>query len=127
MRSLLVVALAAATHYEKPPCGSDEVEGQIGQGGIACLPACDMSTSCPTDVPSGVTAKPECALQDASSSKMYCGLICHEDSQCGDQSGTYEGGWVGWLERRCIFGLAPAALVCAIVKHRKTVKKICEF
>jgi KDEL-tailed cysteine endopeptidase len=84
MRSLLVVALAAATHYEKPPCGSDEVEGQIGQGGIACLPACDMSTSCPTDVPSGVTAKPECALQDASSSKMYCGLICHEDSQCGE-------------------------------------------
>merc|ERR1719240_1775628 len=35
-------------------------------------------------MPSGVTAKPECALQDASSSKMYCGLICHEDSQCGD-------------------------------------------
>jgi len=84
MRSLTLAALAAASHYEKPPCGSDEVEGQIGQGGVACLPQCDMSTSCPTDMPSGVTAKPECALQDASSSKMYCGLICHEDSQCGD-------------------------------------------
>ena len=43
-----------------------------------------MSTSCPTDVPQGVTAKPQCALQDASSGKMYCGLICHEDSECGD-------------------------------------------
>merc|ERR550514_2494210 len=83
MLSLLFLTLAAA-HYEKPPCGSDEVEGQIGQGGVACLPSCSMSTSCPTDVPSGVTAKPECALQDAASSKMYCGLICHEDSQCGD-------------------------------------------
>jgi C1A family cysteine protease len=84
MRAVALVTLAAATHYEKPPCGSDEVEGQIGQGGTACLPTCSMSSSCPTDVPQGVTAKPECALQDASSGKMYCGLICHEDAACGD-------------------------------------------
>jgi KDEL-tailed cysteine endopeptidase len=84
MLAPLLLTLAAATHYEKPPCGSDEVEGQIGQGGTACLPTCSMSTQCPTDVPQGVTAKPECALQDASSGKMYCGLICHEDSACGD-------------------------------------------
>jgi KDEL-tailed cysteine endopeptidase len=84
MLAFALVTLAAATHYEKPPCGSDEIEGQIGQGGVACLPSCSMATSCPTDVPSGVTAKPECALQDASSGKMYCGLICHDDSVCGD-------------------------------------------
>jgi hypothetical protein len=84
MLAFALAALAAATHYEKPPCGSDEIEGQIGQGGTACLPSCSMSSSCPTDAPQGVTAKPECALQDASSGKMYCGLICHEDSQCGD-------------------------------------------
>jgi len=81
--AILGAAVVAASHYEKPPCGSDEVEGQIGSG-IACLPTCDSSGSCPTDVPSGVTAQPQCALQDASSGKKFCGLICQKDTQCGD-------------------------------------------
>ena len=46
-----------------------------GVKGDACVPQCTGMT-CPTDLPAGVTAKPTCALQDASSGKKYCALIC---------------------------------------------------
>merc|ERR1711881_748956 len=42
--------------------------------------------SYPTDVPAGVTAAPQCALQDSSTQKKYCALICSpssNDAQCG--------------------------------------------
>merc|ERR1712129_445942 len=70
------------THYEKPPCQSDEVEAEVqGTGGELCAPSCD-SQACPTDVPTGTKAKPKCILQDASSGKKYCALSCRRPSQC---------------------------------------------
>lgn len=84
------------THYGDPfqgSCESDEVNITItGVEGSVCSPACTglFKTKCPTDVPSGVTAEPECALQDQSSDK-YCALICspntditeEENAACG--------------------------------------------
>lgn len=64
------------THYEKPPCQSDEVEASVqGSGGEVCAPKCDGAT-CPTDVPAGTRAKPQCILQDSSSGEKYCALEC---------------------------------------------------
>jgi hypothetical protein len=66
----------ASTHYEKPPCKSDEVDAQVqGADGELCAPSCD-SAACPTDVPAGTTAKPKCILQDQQSQKKYCALSC---------------------------------------------------
>ena len=65
------------THYGNPTggCLTDEVAVQIqGLTGDACIPAC-ASGSCPTDVPTGTTASPVCALQDPSGNQ-YCALIC---------------------------------------------------
>ena len=43
-----------------------------------------LFTRCPTDLPTGVTATPQCALQDASTHSKYCALICSPGSndQC---------------------------------------------
>merc|ERR1719478_291409 len=80
------------SHYEDPKggCKSDEVDIQIqGVQGAVCSPACPALwpiMHCPTDIPSGVTAKPQCALQDSSTKKRYCALICSpsgDDAQCG--------------------------------------------
>jgi len=52
------------------------VEAQVqGTGGELCAPSCD-GQACPTDVPAGTRAKPQCILQDASSGKKYCALSC---------------------------------------------------
>jgi len=70
------------THYEDPNdggCQSDEVDIKItGVDGSVCSPKCTgiFKTKCPTDVPAGVTAEPECALQDSSTHDKYCALIC---------------------------------------------------
>merc|ERR1712228_689606 len=65
-----------STHYEKPPCQSDEVAASIqGADGSVCAPHCDTA-ACPTDVPPGTTAKPNCVLQDSSSGSKYCALTC---------------------------------------------------
>merc|ERR1712125_242522 len=65
-----------STHYENPPCQSDEVAVQIqGANGQVCAAHCD-TTDCPTDVPEGTTAKPGCVLQDSSSGSKYCALTC---------------------------------------------------
>ena len=78
------------THYEDPKpngCRADEEAIQIsGVAGDFCTPQC-VGTTCPTDVPPGVTATPTCALQDASGNK-FCALMCTpgsktQDSQCG--------------------------------------------
>jgi C1A family cysteine protease len=72
----------SSSHYEDPNkggCQSDEVDIQItGVSGSVCSPKCTgiFKTKCPTDVPAGVTAEPECALQDASDNSKYCALIC---------------------------------------------------
>merc|ERR1719389_863685 len=58
----------SSPHYEKPPCRSDEQSVQVqGMQGVTCVPECD-GMSCPTDVPAGATATPQCVLQDESSS-----------------------------------------------------------
>ena len=81
------VRMDASSHYEDPNpngCQSGEVKIQIqGVKGDFCSPACAGSV-CPTDVPSGVTAKPTCALQDSSTHKKYCALICNPSSLVGD-------------------------------------------
>ena len=77
-------------HYEDPNtgCGADEKAFTIqGVAGEVCAPSC-TSAACPTDVPAGVTAAPQCALQDQSGNK-YCVLLCTpsvEDDQCGDKA-----------------------------------------
>lgn len=81
-------------HYGDPTngCESDEQAVQVqGVAGDFCSPKC-TNGKCPTDVPAGATAKPQCALQDPSGNK-YCALICSPslpianqmvaDAQCG--------------------------------------------
>jgi len=77
-----------SSHYEDPKdgCQSDEQAIQIqGVKGDFCSPACHRGR-CPTDVPAGVTAEPQCALRDQSGDK-YCALICNpeaKDDECGE-------------------------------------------
>lgn len=86
-----VIGRDANGHYEDPlagPCGSDEVNVTVtGIPGSFCSPKCELGIICPKDVPAGVTAKSECALQDSSSKAKYCALICTpsaaDDTQCG--------------------------------------------
>merc|ERR1711972_482614 len=67
---------SGSTHYEKPPCRSDEVDVSIqGFDGETCTPKC-TTNACPTDVPEGTTATPQCVLQDSSSGDKYCALTC---------------------------------------------------
>jgi len=80
-------ATAGAGPYEDPKpngCASDEVDIQIqGVTGDFCTPACSASDACPAF--SG-SATPQCALQDASTHKTYCALICNpsaNDDACG--------------------------------------------
>merc|ERR1719482_364828 len=72
----------ATSHYEKPPCQSDETEASVqGANGEVCAPKCDASGTCPTDVPPGTKATPKCALQDQSGNK-YCALMCLRSAGC---------------------------------------------
>merc|ERR1719487_2687237 len=47
----------------------------MGLSGDFCSPKCDTSGSCPSDVPSGDSATPTCALQTPFGAK-YCALVC---------------------------------------------------
>jgi len=86
----------SSSHYEDPKggCQSDEIDITIqGVQGAVCSPSCSLFHQCPTDLPSGVTAKPQCALQDAATHKQYCALICQpssnatkNDAQCGENA-----------------------------------------
>lgn len=80
--SAVLVGAAVASHYEKPPCQADEIAGQLSTGTQLCAPKCDASGGCPTDLPAGVTAQPQCALKTTSGDK-YCALVCKEASDCG--------------------------------------------
>ena len=74
-------------HYEAPPCASDEQSVQIqGVSGDFCSPQCDTpGGSCPTDVPAGTTATPQCALVvGGGSAPTYCALICQDGNTCPD-------------------------------------------
>ena len=79
-------------HYEDPytgPCGSDEVNITIQDvPGAFCTTKCSAFKKCPTDVPQGMTAQPQCCLQ-SSDNKKFCGVICDpngDDDQCGDHA-----------------------------------------
>jgi len=87
---------SSSSHYEDPKdgCRTDEIEVSItGVKGDFCTPKCALFKPCPTDVPTGVTARPQCALQDSKSQSKYCALICSPtlpildqkaaDAQCG--------------------------------------------
>jgi len=94
------------SHYEDPKggCQTDEVAIQIqGIDGDFCSPKCSLFRSCPTDVPDGVSAKPQCALKSSSTKfGKYCALICSPslpildkkaaDSQCGENASCKEAG-----------------------------------
>merc|ERR1719498_2110579 len=69
---------ANPTHYGDPKggCESDEQAVQVqGVSGDFCSPKSTSSGSCPTDVPSGDTATPTCALKTTTGAQ-YCALIC---------------------------------------------------
>merc|ERR1712232_840988 len=79
---------ANPTHYGDPKtgCESDEQAVQVqGIKGDFCSPPCSSSGTCPSDVPSGDAAKPQCALKTTTGGK-YCALICSQDSDCGTGS-----------------------------------------
>merc|ERR1712110_689270 len=69
------------THYGNPTggCMDDETEAKIqGLKGDTCVPKCTggvFKKTCPTDVPAGTTATPECVLKDTKDDH-YCVLIC---------------------------------------------------
>jgi len=88
----------ASGHYGDPKdgCESDEQAVQIqGLAGDFCSPKCQLFGKCPTDIPTGITAKPECALKTTTGAK-YCALICSPslpiknqfvaDAQCGQNA-----------------------------------------
>merc|ERR1719408_811361 len=83
VQQLLWLHGVALTHYEKPPCGHDEVQGEVqGETGYICAPRCaDSSYNCAIDLPDGATAQPQCMLQDVDKG-AFCGLLCQVDVQC---------------------------------------------
>jgi len=77
-----VAAPANPTHYEDPKpsgCMADELSVEVeGLAGDFCSPYCSVSKPCPTDLPDGTTANPECVLEtQGSSSPTNCALICN--------------------------------------------------
>mmetsp|Transcript_47739 Transcript_47739/g.55103 ORF Transcript_47739/g.55103 Transcript_47739/m.55103 type:complete len:171 (-) Transcript_47739:237-749(-) len=77
----------SATHYEKPPCQSDELAVLMnGVDGTFCSSSC-ATHPCPTDVPVGVKMAPQCALQSPTGAK-YCAILCDPADNglpCGTQ------------------------------------------
>jgi len=79
---------SSSPHYEDPKdgCRSDELEVTIqGVEGDFCTPKCGLFKPCPADKPEGVTAMPQCALQDSASGDKYCALICSPSLPIVDQ------------------------------------------
>ena len=104
------------SHYGDPKdgCRSDEVEVDIeGVAGAFCTSTCDFFTvppppppphpargrarewhptarlawqACPHDTPEGFTAEPECVLEDETTGRKYCALVCGGSNRCGDRA-----------------------------------------
>ena len=106
---LLQVAVATnPTHYGNPEtgCESDEQAVRVqGLSGDFCSPKCNSQGSCPSDVPKGDSATPQCALRTTTGDK-YCALICQSDSDCGNWAAFL------WVELRWNVG---GALQCIVV------------
>lgn len=78
---------AATTHYEDPKpsgCESGEMAIQIlGVAGDFCSPKCSATSPCPSDVPTGTLASPQCVLAaQGSASPTNCALICSASEKC---------------------------------------------
>merc|ERR1719345_503396 len=71
---------AAGTHYGNPAngCLADEQSEKVnGIAGDFCSPSCSSSKPCPTDLPAGTTAAPQCVLESpGSQTPDHCALIC---------------------------------------------------
>ena len=67
------------------PCKPTEEKIQItGLKGDFCSPKCSASSPCPTDLPAGTTAKPQCALQTpGGTGPSQCALICKSNDPFG--------------------------------------------
>jgi len=81
-------ATAAGTHYGDPcsaaGCMADEQAVSVtGLDGSFCSPDCTKA-ACPTDIPAGATAAPQCALTAPSGSKA-CALICSPSAAIKNQ------------------------------------------
>merc|ERR1719333_1111463 len=88
-----------STHYEKPPCQSDEVEAKLqGVDGSLCAPKC-QEQKCPSDKPPRTLAFAQCMLQDQSGDK-YCALACFADFMCPKDSTC---GKLGALTGVCVY------------------------
>jgi len=70
----------AGTHYGNPADGclpDEQAEKVNGVTGDFCSPKCSSSTPCPTDLPAGTTAAPQCVLESpGSQTPDHCALIC---------------------------------------------------
>ena len=55
--------------------------------GEFCSPACSAAGACPTDVPTGTTAKPTCDLNSPQGAK-YCSLVCAGAGAAGCPTGA---------------------------------------
>lgn len=81
-----------ATHYGNPFNGSclpNEANYSAPDvNGRFCAASCNpysppAGRHCPADVPYGVTAKPECVLNDPIGNGKHCALVCSTDAECG--------------------------------------------
>ncbi|EGD76061.1 cathepsin [Salpingoeca rosetta] len=66
-------------------CHSGEQAVRIeGISGSFCSPSCSSTSPCPTNVPPGTTAQPECVLETQGSSQpTNCALICNPEENDG--------------------------------------------
>jgi hypothetical protein len=59
------------------PCETGEKSVQItGVPGEMCCPACSATSPCPTNVPAGTEAHPQCALGAPGQPPSMCALVC---------------------------------------------------
>eukprot|EP00514_Thraustochytrium_sp_LLF1b_P000539 CAMPEP_0184522950 /NCGR_PEP_ID=MMETSP0198_2-20121128/8590_1 /TAXON_ID=1112570 /ORGANISM="Thraustochytrium sp., Strain LLF1b" /LENGTH=139 /DNA_ID=CAMNT_0026913881 /DNA_START=248 /DNA_END=664 /DNA_ORIENTATION=+ len=80
-----IVQQSQQTHFGNPSngCEADEIAVRIqGVSGAVCSPKCD-GMECPSDIPLGCEAVPQCMLQDAGSGSKYCALSCQQGTKCG--------------------------------------------
>ena len=82
------LVVGGGSDYEDPTAnggscnaGEEAVRIQNVQGSF-CSPSC-ATAACPTNVPAGTTAQPECCLETPGPSKPgRCALICQASSKC---------------------------------------------
>jgi hypothetical protein len=120
------------THYGNPfdgRCESDEQNITItGVPGAVCSPLCTglLKTKCSDDLPSGVTATPNCAISDSATGIKLCALMCQPKAgQCGNYTKAEILAGTGAVchsiqgEGICTYGKAAAALArYAMVEDR---------